>query len=225
MVTPAASLVAFIGWRLDEGRAGQIALLPRHMNFLRRFIGVIGVVALAWAGASRPVGHLTPYTDTDEGGVAIGDVDCDGTADHAELERDRYGLRLRLSLSGEDAPERLRVDGDSLTIAALDLDNDNDLDVLVVSRGGRITVFYNQGNGQFWPKELPIPYRAGAAASVGSLTLAVATSAPPAPILASSATIAAFAPSITPSPVVPAAPPTSSRTAVALRGPPASLHS
>jgi hypothetical protein len=194
------------------------------MRFVRRFIGIIGVGAVAWAGASRPATHLMPYTDTDRLGVRIGDVDGDGTADRAELERDRYGFALRLSLSGESDPERFPVASDSLTIAALDLDNDNDLDVLVVSRGGRITVFYNQGNGRFWPKELPIPYRVHSAASLGSLTLAVATSVPPAPVLSSSDTDAASAPSIARSADTLGAPSTSSRAPVTLRGPPAFLH-
>ena len=195
------------------------------MRVVRRFIGIITVGAVAWAGSSRPPAHMTPYADADRRGVRIGDVDGDGAVDRAELERDRYGLALRLSLSGESDSERFPVASDSLTIAALDLDNDNDLDVLVVSRGGRITVFYNQGNGRFWPKELPIPYRVDAAASVGSLTLAVATSAAPAPILASSDTVAASAPSIARSADTLGPPSTSSRAPVTLRGPPAFLPS
>ena len=193
------------------------------MRFLSRSLAVIGVLAFAWVWAAQSTSPLAPYADLKQHNVLVGDVDGDGTADQMDLERDQSGSSLRLTLSSAGNPERFPVTSDSLTIAALDLDNDNDLDVLVVSRDGRIVVFYNQGNGQFWPKELPSPSKVTGVASVGSLTLAAGTDAPRALALSSTRTIAAVDPSTARLSVLGAPPSISSRASVTLRGPPAFL--
>jgi hypothetical protein len=135
------------------------------MNALSRWLAAVCSGGLALCGPSsglasglQPADFLcsqTPLT----AGIAVGDVEGDSATDRVYLEPGRRTATVRFALSGGTALEPVAVPSDSRTIAALDLDNDRDLDVLIVSRSGRLIALFNQGNGEFWPKELPVPNR------------------------------------------------------------------
>ena len=148
-------------------------LTPAHLGALALCVLAPWQPAVA-RPAAHPTGHPTGLITGTSPVVATGDIDGDHRADRIYLESGGRASTLRFVLASGRPHDAIAVPPDSLTVAALDLDNDHDLDILIVSRSGRLTVLVNRGNGEFWPKDVPVPPRV-APLSTDSVEMIAAT--------------------------------------------------
>jgi hypothetical protein len=108
--------------------------------------------------------------------VLSADRDGDGQGDRVDVEPAPHSsAALQLVLSGSGRHESIALPTDAFTIVELDLDNDNDIDIVIVSRSGRWTALINEGNGVFWPKEMPARPHVAPVSTADAVTTAIAT--------------------------------------------------